>query len=200
MKAQIGERFSQNIARVRNLVDVYETYLAGPGPGRRGHAKTDVLRAATVLLHASVEDLLRSLAYWKLPQAGADVLNQIPLVSVAPATRFPLGALAAHRGQTVDDVITASVNGYLERSNYNNTDEVAAFLRSIGVEVARVKGWFSTLDELMKRRHQIVHRADRDEAGGRGRYAVRSIGRNKVREWIDTAEGFGNAVLDEIAA
>lgn len=200
MKAQISERFGQNIVRVRNLIDVYETYLAGAGPGRRGHAKTDVLRAATVLLHASVEDLLRSLAYWKLPQASADVLNQIPLVSIAPATRFALGALAAHRGQTVDDVITASVNGYLERSNYNNPDEVAAFLQSIGVEVARVNGWFGTLDELMKRRHQIVHRADRDETGGRGRYAVRSIGRKKVRQWIDTAEGFGNAVLDEIAA
>jgi len=199
VKDQIAERFSQNVARVRNLVDVYETYLAGQGKGRRGHARTDVLRAATVLLHAAVEDLLRSLAYWKLPLANAEVLDKIPLISAAPAMRYSLGALASHRGKSVDDLIIASVNGYLERSNYNNPEEVASFLTSIGIDVAKVDGWFPKLDEIMKRRHQIVHRADRDETGGKGKHAVRSIGRKKVREWIDAAEELGEAVLNEVA-
>lgn len=74
MKAQIQERLELNIARVKNLVDIYETHLTGTGRGRRGHAKTDVLRAATVLLHATVEDVLRSIARWKLPLASSDVL------------------------------------------------------------------------------------------------------------------------------
>jgi hypothetical protein len=198
MRDEIRERVTQNIGRVRNLVSIYDNTQAGRGRGRRGHAKTDVLRAATVLLHASLEDYLRSLAYWKLPLAGPDVLDKIPLKSTAPATKFPLGALCSHRGKTVDDVIKESVNEYLERSNYNNTREVANFLQSIGVDPTRVNSTFPAIDELMGRRHQIVHRADRDETGGRGNYAVRSIGRTKVCEWIDAAESLCNAVLDEV--
>jgi hypothetical protein len=200
MKDHISQRFAVNIARVRSLVAIYEEHLAGAGSGRRGHVKTDVLRAATVLLHASLEDMLRSLAYWKLPSANAETLDKIPLVTAAPAIKFSLGALTAHRGKTVEEVITASVNGYLERSNYNNVEEIASFLGSIGVTVANVNGQFPVLEELMKRRHQIVHRADRDETGGRGRHAVRSIGRHKVGKWADAAEAFCNAVLDEMPA
>jgi RiboL-PSP-HEPN len=199
-KAQIAERLDQNIARVRNLVDIYERHLAGSGSGRRGHKTNDVLRAAAVLLHASVEDLLRSLAYWRLPGASAEVLDKIPLASVAPASKFALGALATYRNKTVAEVIDISVNQYLERSNYNNPDEVSALLSSVGINVTKVNMWFTQLKELMDRRHQIVHRADRDETGGSGNYAVRSINRNTVRWWIDAVEKFGKAVLDELPA
>jgi hypothetical protein len=200
MKDQIAERFAQNLARVRNLVDIYENHLAGEGQGRRSHAKTDVLRAAVVLLHAATEDLLRSLAYWKLPAASAEVLAKIPLVTAAPAMKFTLGELSAHRGKSVDEVITESVNGYLDRSNYNNTDEVASFLTSIGIPLANVNARFTQLEDVMKRRHQIVHRADRDETGGQGNHAVRSIGQATVRNWISDVESFGNALLNETPA
>ena len=200
MKARISERFGQNLERVRNLVEIYATHLAGEGSGRRGHTKTDVLRAAVVLLHATLEDLLRSLAYWKLPQASPDVLGKIPLSTAAPAIKFSLAELSAHRGKSVDDVIVLSVNGYLERSNYNNITEISSFLGSIGVTVTNVNGRFVQLDELMKRRHQIVHRADRDETGGQGNHTVRSIGQIAVRNWTDDVESFGNAVLNEIPA
>ena len=153
-----------------------------------------------VLLHAALEDLLRSLSYWKLPAAHADVLAKIPLVTVAPAGKFSLGDLAAHRGKSVDDVIAESVNGYLERSNYNNTAEVSYFLTSIGVDIANVDVWFPKLTEVMQRRHLIVHRADRDETGGRGNHSVRSIGNMQLNRWINAVEGFGNALLNEIPA
>lgn len=198
MKDVIAERFAQNLARVRNLVDIYSSQLAGAGRGRRGHAKTDVLRASVVLLHAAMEDLLRSLAYWKLPDANADVLSKIPLVTAAPAMKFNLGDLSAHRGKSVDDVISASVTGYLERSNYNNNTEIASLLSNIGVVVANVDSRFTQLEELMKRRHQVVHRADRDDTGGQGNHTVRSIGQITVRNWIDDVDHFGNAVLNEI--
>lgn len=171
----------------------------GDGPGRRGHSKTDVLRASVVMLHASMEDLLRSIAYWKLPSAPAQVLQNIPLVSSAPATKFTLGALSAHRGQTVEEVIESSVNGYLERSNYNNSDEVAAFLSSVQIDVEQIRPHFGQIQPVMDRRHQIVHRADQDdEAVGRGNHRVTSIGHGTVVNWIAAVEAFGNAVLDEI--
>jgi hypothetical protein len=198
MKQRIVDRFELNIARVKNLVTIYQSTLAGAGPGRRSHQKTDVLRAAVVLLHASVEDALRSLAYWKLPNAAAGVLDQFSLVGNGPAMKFSLGALAEHRGKTVDDVLKASVDSYLERSNYNNTVEVSGFLTQIGLNVAAVNHTYPLLEELMKRRHQIVHRADRDEAGGQGNHKVRSVSPATVNNWIANVEAFIAAVLAQI--
>ncbi|MFP5497082.1 MAG: HEPN domain-containing protein [Gammaproteobacteria bacterium] len=199
MKDRIDQRFRENIARVRNLVDIYSLHLSGSGGGRRGHSKTDVLRAAVVLLHAATEDLLRSLAYWKLPLASSEVLSKIPLITAAPAVKFSLGDLSFHRGKNVDSVISDSVNGYLERSNYNNTDEVASLLSHIGVPLANVNSQFNQLAEVMARRHLIVHRADRGEKVGKGNHSVQSIGKPQVSKWIDSVEAFGNVLLDQIA-
>src|SRR5690606_30004823 len=178
MKQEISDRFALNIERVRNLVSIYRNQLAGPGQGRRGHRETDVLRAATVLLRASLEDVLRSLAYWKLPAADPAVLQEIPLVG-GPAVKFTLGSLAAHRGRSIDDVIKASTDASLERSNYNNPAEVVSILRSIGVNADPLQPLLPILDVTMKRRHRIVHRADANPEGGRGNHRV-EIGRAHV--------------------
>ena len=198
MKAQIQVQFSENLDRVKNLVLIYETHLAGEGGGRRAHQKTDVLRAATVLLHASAEDLLRSLAYWRLPNAAANVLDQFALVGNGPAMKYSLGALAAHRGRSVDELIKESVDSYLERSNYNSTAEVVRFLNQIALDVIPVQSTFAELDELMARRHQIVHRADIDTAGGQGNHRVRSIGVATVNRWIKNVEAFSAALLAQV--
>ena len=71
MNVQIQAQFSENIDRLKNLVSIYESHLAGEVTGRRALQKTDVLRAATVSLQASLEDLLRNLAYFELPAAAA---------------------------------------------------------------------------------------------------------------------------------
>jgi hypothetical protein len=79
-----------------------------------------------------MEDVLRSLAYWRLPGATAEVLEAIPFIG-GNATKFHLGALSAHRGKTVDAVLKESVDASLERSNYNNAAEVNRVLTSIGL-------------------------------------------------------------------
>lgn len=197
MKQKIKARFDRNIARVRNLVTIYRTQLSGRGQGRRGHEKTDVLRAAVVLLHASIEDVLRSLAYWKLPSAGADVLCEIPLKG-GNAVKFNLGTLSAFRGKTVEDVIKESTDASLERSNYNNTTEIVSLLHSIGVSTGALSSYFGTLDETMKRRHRIVHRGDENESVGRGRFRIQSIAPRTVDEWTNNTESFIRAVLSQV--
>lgn len=199
MKAIIESRFAENIDRVRNLAELYRVHLMGQGRGRRGHTKTDVLRAAVVMLHAAMEDLLRSIEHWKLPGAGSDVLAKIPLASKAPAIKFNLGDLVAHRGQSIDAVISKSVYNHLERSNYNNADDLAAFCTNVGIDVTRINSHFPKVEPIMKRRHLIVHRADRDDqAAGRGRHRVTSIGVATVKGWISDIEAFGTAVLNEV--
>ena len=65
----IGKQFEANLDRVRNLVNLYSASF-GKGQGRRPGPDADILRAAVVLLHATLEDLLRSLAEWKIPTAS----------------------------------------------------------------------------------------------------------------------------------
>ena len=51
----------------------------------------------------------------------------------------------------------------------------------------------------MKRRHQIVHRADHDDnAVGRDHHRVTSLGVGTVENWISSIESFGNVVLNEL--
>lgn len=201
MKEQIEQRLNDKIGRVKNMVAIYKSHLQGSGSGRRGHLQTDVLRAATVFLHASLEDLLRSLSCWKLPEAAKDTIDKIPLIgSQANPKKFLLGELAAHKGKTVEALIKESVDQYLERSNYNNVEEITVLLSSIGVEPANVNGEFATLEELMGRRHQIVHRADINTGGGQGNHRVRSISVAQVEKWLESVEIFGVSVLGEVNA
>jgi len=201
MKAVIEQRLTDNLARVENLVKIYEG-LRKPGQGRKSAHDTDVLRAAVVLLHASMEDFLRSLARWKLPTSNSSqVLEQFPFLGSKPGQRVEkvnLGFLANHRGKTVDEIIQASIEEYLDRSNYNNTVEISRLLESIGVAVGNVNQEFATLEQTMTRRHLIVHRADRDDTGGQGNHRIKSIGVAQMKPWIEAIRNFASAVLHEI--
>ena len=198
MKNQIQERLSRNLARVRHLVDSYGR-LAGAGQGRRPVNTSDLLRAATVFLHATLEDFLRSIELWKLPASGEDRLNQIGLAGInGRAEKFALGKLASHRGKTVDALILESVTQHLERSNYNTTEDVVLVLKLAGVIPEDVNKHFRQLAELMGRRHHIVHQADKNEKPGHGQFQARSIGTATVNRWVEAVEAFANDVLERL--
>lgn len=198
MLEQIRSNFDNNLDRVRNLVDLYSDKLAGPGQGRRPVNSTDVLRAGTVLLHATLEEFLRGVSRWKLPQADEEALNQIPLVGLDRPIKFFLGKLALHRGRTIDEVISDSINLHLSRSSFNNTSDIAGLLQSISLDEDRVKHLYPRLSELINRRHHIVHRADLDERPGRGHHRTKSIGTKTMRIWIDTVVEFAAIVCNQL--
>ena len=62
----IRERFERNLQRVRSLVALFSS-LTGAGRGRASVEIEDILRSAVVLLHASLEDLLRGIANVRMP-------------------------------------------------------------------------------------------------------------------------------------
>jgi len=93
-----------------------------------------LFRAAVVLLHATSEDLLRSLCEWKMPGANPEAFGDVPLVGTRGKTRFGLSELAAFRGKTVDEIITKSICGFLERSSFNHPGDLKDALEKIGVD------------------------------------------------------------------
>jgi hypothetical protein len=193
----IRDNFNENLARVENLVVTYESHPDAQGRGRKTAEVLDILRAAVVFLHSALEDALRSIARWKLPLAGTAVLDEIPLVGQgANPKKFLLGELASHRGKRIDDLLSESVNAYLEQSNYNSTTEISKLLQSVGVDIATVNARFADLQALMERRHQIVHRADRQqEVRGSGDHEIRPINKDTVRGWAAAVLEFGTALF-----
>ena len=127
MIAEAAERFNENIARVRNLQAVYKRYLQRPGSGRRSALASDVLRSAVVLLHASLEELLRSLLMDRLPGADEDMINEVPLTGLsknARAEKFFLGKLIPFRAEKVQDVFDKSIAEYLDTVSFNNVGDI----------------------------------------------------------------------------
>jgi len=191
-------RFDQNIVRVYNLVLLYME-LDEAHRGRRSASAGDVLRAAAVLLHATLEDFLRSIALERWPSAGSQVLDSIALVGSSPSGRpekFFLGALAAHRKKSVGAVVKESIEAHLGRLTFNNIADIANHVVSLGADVDKVKKTFPRLGELMKRRHHIVHQGDRNERRGSGHHTFRSISRTDLDQWALAVVEFTN-LLDK---
>lgn len=180
MTQAIRERTLENINRVKNLIKIYERIK----DDKNGH-NTDILRAAVVLLHAALEDCLRSLSYLQLPFASPDELNKTQC-------RVQLGKIAEYRDKTVDELITAITFEYLEHVTYNSQADISKTLKSLGITIQQFD--LSQLDTAIKRRHIIVHRADRADKEGGGR--ITPIQAAHVLRWVDQVERFIEVVFD----
>jgi hypothetical protein len=178
-------RFDANIARVENLKSIY-----GPArPGRRKVQETDILRAALVLLHATMEDFLRSLQGWKAPGWTKEAVDKYPLAGNGRKRpeKFSLGELVAHRGKTVDDLIVQSVTEYLDQySSYNDLGQVKDALLYCGISNQDVEAHnYGLLPAMIERRHNIVHKADRnDQVGGQGNHRTKSIEVSQIDKYL----------------
>jgi hypothetical protein len=86
------DRVTANLTRVDLLVHLAEETLP---PTLSAVHKQDLLRAAVVFLHATLEDFLRYVASPYLPQGSEDSLNDIPLVGIRdrPENKWARGLL-----------------------------------------------------------------------------------------------------------
>ena len=78
-------------------------------------------------------------------------------------TRFGLAELAGFRGQTVDEIVTDSVNEFLERATYNHPGDIKTVLENDWDRREIVNRQLRDLAAMMSRRHWIAHRADRNQ-------------------------------------
>jgi RiboL-PSP-HEPN len=162
---------AKSYRRVNRLVDVARRIgtpatllvLGGRDPSDVD-ASQDILRAAVVLTHAHLEEFLRTIARLLLPVADENCLNEVPLAGLGGRKeKFLLGKLVQHKGKLVDDLLKESVAEYLERSNYNSAGEIADLLHTLGFNLPEHREHLPEIQQMIERRHQIVHRGDRFE-------------------------------------
>jgi len=189
IKRQVN-RTVQNLRRARKLVTMYQN-SQGLSRGRRFNYETDLLRAAVVFTHASLEDFIRSVLRAFLPWADEGDLENVPLAGTdGRAEKFLLGKLAKHRHKTVQQLLQQSVDEYLEQSSYNNPSEILRVLAAIKIDVRGQGTMLRELGAMIKRRHAIVHRADRLEIRGKRSLQATSLEPETVLKWIQATSMF----------
>ncbi|MCH5378113.1 MAG: hypothetical protein JJ992_29510, partial [Planctomycetes bacterium] len=87
-----------------SLIELHE-FLTKISTGLSGYDASDVLRSAVVLLHATLEDLLRTVASAHLPRADNEFIRKMPLAGKPRSGKYTIGDLVQHRGKTIDDVL-----------------------------------------------------------------------------------------------
>ncbi|MBI5695602.1 MAG: hypothetical protein HZC51_07675 [Nitrospirae bacterium] len=194
----------RNLKRVDNLVSVSMPKVS-TGRGRKSVEDTDVLRAAVVLLHASLDDFLRSIAILRLPKStNSDVLEKYSLLGSKgnKEQQLNLKNLFANRTKSINDYITDSIESYLDLESFNRIKDITDLFLFIGISNGddAVKKHFTKLNEMMERRHNIVHRADKPEITGRGIHHAVDISPYQVKEWSATVKEFSDTVLKCISA
>ena len=192
------DRITINLTRVHALISLADYPDA---PQELAIRAKDILRAAVVFLHATLEDFLRYVGETYLPASSEEILNRVALVGTQDVPRpekFLLGKLAQHRGKTVDQLITASVNAHLDRISFSDTTDISNLLEGAGIAVETVRPLYPRLSALMTRRHQIVHRADLVDVPGDERKAT-PIDAATVTEWATAVKEFFAHVMADKA-
>lgn len=141
----------------------------------------------------TLKTCLRTMAGRLLPSGDESRLNDIPLAGSGSSGRgekFLLGQLGKHTGKTVDEVIRQSVSEHLERSSYNSTQEIALLLEKLGFKVSDHNKDFPSIEKMIARRHQIVHRADRVKAPHSDTYSLQPIDDLQVQKWLGATQQF----------
>lgn len=176
--------FDRNIERVRSLCRLYNSLKSDDIKEGKEYKHTDILRSATVMLHSSFEEYYRNTLGDVLPAICTE--EDLKNVSFFGSNgnhreKITLGALVALRGKTVDEVITESIQETLSYTSFNNYQDIATWARKIKVDLSEFEKQ-EKLNNLILRRHKIVHEADNANDGDK--YSLTGIRENLVSEWI----------------
>lgn len=185
--------YDKNFGRSNSLLKLYKDLTIGK-KGRRPVAYIDLLRVTVVMLHSTLEDYLRNLLTWKLPNSTKEKLNKIPLYSSEydpRKTKFELGELIEHKDKKISELINLSVVKYLDGESFNNTTDINSALLNINLHVDdSIKKYYGELDKMIKRRHKIVHKADKDNLKNISNHNLETIDLQNVELWQKTVDQF----------
>ncbi|MBK9370516.1 MAG: hypothetical protein IPN01_30195 [Deltaproteobacteria bacterium] len=192
-------RFHSNLGRARSLGAVY-LQLVGKGQGRVAVQYSDILRSAVVFLHATLEDLLRSLEEAHARRQLRSGVTDYPSIAfVLDSTqdlrkeKISVGDVVKHHyNKTVEDVVRLALDREFSTRTYNKPIDVIQAITRLKLDTSGATLSASTLQAMMQRRHQIAHRADHNPIRGRGQHIALPLPRALFETWLDTVSKLGD--------
>lgn len=147
---RIKENFDRNIKRISSLLKIYDK-IAIKVQGRKGITETDILRASIVMLHASLEEVMRGFAVIFWVEKDADFINKrVPFydpnnTSKKSADKYNLGDLCSlDKNMTIQELLQKSVENYIY-SKFTIND-----IKQLNSEIENIfgKNFINTLELL----------------------------------------------------
>lgn len=130
----------ENMRRVGNLIYIYEQ-IEEKEIGEQKE-RSDILRAAVVLMHASIEEIVRNLFVDRLPNAKVEALNELAYPPYGAGNRakgvFLGDLLKNHGGRFVENVIIDAIHAHVDVLNINNSDQLVANLKKVSIKTERL--------------------------------------------------------------
>ena len=179
--------FNRTIRLLKNSVPV-EKFIEGD----KGYVKTvyDIIRATIVFLHTSLETTLREILRLRLKFNGD--ISSIPLASksglINRKEKFSLSELAQYRGKNINEVIDDSIDQYLNTVSFNSSSEIANYLVKIEIPQNTLEKYYPLLNEMIERRHKIVHEGDIKRGGFPSE--LNDVDMDRVVKWFDATSEF----------
>lgn len=196
------EESADNLSRVNSLLGLFEkSSQVNLGSDDE---RSELLRAVVVFLHSSVEEVVRNLFVDRLPYAPTETLNELTYSAYGPTNKSKgamLGDLLLHHGgRLVENVIIDAINAHIDRLNINNSEQLVAQLQKVKIDAEPLRPLLGKLDQLMRRRHQIVHQMDREDTLDPNTRPISPIDRDSVRTWADSVEKFHAEIIRQAKA
>ncbi len=186
---EIIEHFIYNLKRITQILK--ESFRLLDSTQEFKNYADEILRISVVFIHASLEDFLREFVRIRFKENPLKIIDEVPLVGFSPISRplkFSLKNLIKHKRKTVEGLINESIDEYLDRISFNSTTDIANALKKSGIDISKLRKYFSQLNEMIERRHRIVHRADR--IGIPGNTELCSINSTSVEDWVKAVCAF----------
>ncbi len=199
------DSFFGSLVRSYELVELYDTLSHDPKYESNTSLK-DIVRAAVVFAHGTLEEFLRELGIELLLKSSDAVskLRDIPLANGKNRMRtekFTLVDLEKFRGNSIDDVLSKSVVDYYQRTTYNNIDDIINLLRSLEIPHEGVEGCLPDIALMIQRRHEIVHKTDAFKKDTtQNKKDVSDITAADALRWIHTLIIFMYGILFSLAS
>ena len=193
------ETYQENIKRVKNFITLYENATQGTGAGRKGVKETDILRAGVVFLHSTLEEYLRTIilnAKKEMLTQNKDLFQKV-LGNVAlpgdnsgksTGKKYGLIDFWDQKDKTIMEVISESLDDKVGYLTFNEYSQIVGSLQERGVRLDKNYNVDGLIDNYIKRRHKIVHEADKNATSGRGNFHSSPINTKTLNAWIDAVD------------
>jgi hypothetical protein len=213
------EEFDLNLKRVGNLLNIFDRENAKKkeevqsSPDEKEQVEIeqqDLLRASVVFLHASFENYFRTVIidYLKTNKQNTNVkLPEMGLPNAEnPRTeKFYISQLLPYLGKNVNSLVDEAIENHMNKISFNNFNDICTWTNTMRIDLRTFKavdGYSEKLEKLIKRRHKIVHEADKSSGSNTENEDEKTraarIQKGSVDTWIKVVACLVNCIGNEI--